>query len=382
MKTKTLLNLYLIESILDDPLFWGPVLILALSKLGHMSNEQIFLSEAFATGLILILDAPSGMLADLIGRKKCVIIGKILFLISLLFMAFMTSPIHGYIANAFWAIGVSLKSGADSALIYDELKKRNALDEYKLYCEKQNSYSFLLAALTTLSAGFIAEIDLRLPMILSIPGVLISTILVFFFPKEERKTHEHSFANYKLHMLDAYKEVLNNKILQTLLLWFAILGVLGKIYFFTYNPYLEMVKIPYSEIGFIFCGINIFAYVASKYAFKIQEKLGNLGVGLIFIFQGIIMLVQASFVNKFSGLLFVLAGGVRWGYMSTISGPVLNSEIQSEKRATVLSFYSSFSSMLQVIVFVIASPLSGNIPVLLAVIGVTSLALGFISRKV
>lgn len=382
MKTKTLLRLYLGMSLLEEPLFWGPILLVAMAKLGHMSTEQIFLSEALAVGLVLVLDAPSGMLADMIGRKMCVVLGKLCFLGSTFLLAFMDSPLHGYMANVLWAIGVSLRSGADSALIYDELQKRNSIDEYQTLMKKTHSYGFFLTACTTLVTGFIAEIDLRLPLLISLPGVVLSSILILFFPTEDKRSTEHSLANYKKHMVGALHEAWNNKRLKLLLIWFALLGMTGKIYFFTYNPYLELVKIPYWQVGIIFCGINLFAFVASRYAFQIQEKLKCVGFGINFWLQGIVMLIQAGFTYYLSGWLFILAGGIRWGYMSTITEPLLNKEIGSEKRATLLSFQSSLSSLLQVLGFLIMSPLSGNITTLLAVLGVVSLFLGVLSRKV
>ncbi len=382
MKTKTLLRLYLLISLLEEPLFWGPILLVAMAKLGHMSTEQIFLSEALATGLVLILDAPSGMLADLIGRKQCVALGKLCFLISTLFLAFMDSPLHGYIANVLWAVGVSLRSGAESALIYDELQKRNALDEYQPLMKKTHSYGFFITACTTLATGFIAEVDLRLPLLISLPGVIISSVLILFFPAEDKRTYEHTLANYKKHMTEAVYIVRSNNKLKILLIWFALLGMTGKIYFFTYNPYLELAKVPYWQVGIIFCGINLFAFVASRYAFQLQEKMKCVGFGVFFWLQGAIMLVQAGCTHYLSGWLFILAGGIRWGYMNTITEPLLNKEIPSEKRATLLSFQSSLSSLLQVIGFLLMSPLSGDIPMLLVVLGVISFFLGILSRKI
>jgi len=368
-------------SMLEEPLFWGPILLLAMAKLGHMSTEQIFLSEAIATGLVLVLDAPSGTLADMIGRKKCVVLEKLCYLVSIIFLGFMETPVHVYISNVLWAVGVSLCSGAESALIYDELKKRGELDEYEILMKKTHSYWFFLTAFTTVAAGFIAEINLRLPLIISLPGVIISSILILFFPAEEKRIREHTMANYKLHMIEAMQEVWNNSRLKSLLLWLAILGVMGKVYFFTFNPYLELVHIPYGEVGIIFSTINIFAFIASRYAFQIQEKLKCVGFGIGFCLQGVMMLIQGLFTHYLSGWLFGTQGLTR-GYFNTVREPLLNKEIESSKRATVLSFQSSLSSFLQVAGFLITSALSGDITTLLLMLGVVSIFLGGLSRKI
>ncbi len=382
MKTTTLVRLYLAAGLLEEPLFWGPILLVAMAKLGHMSTADIFLSEALASGLVLVLDAPSGILADMLGRKKCVVLGKTCLLASVLFLAFMESPLHCYTANVLWAFGVSLRSGADSALIYDELQKRRALSEYQSLMKKKHSYRFFIVACTTLATGFIAEIDLRLPLLISLPGVIISSLLMLLFPTDGTHTREHSLRSYKRHLVEAICEVSNKKRLGLLLIWFALLAMVSKIYFFTYNPYLELVAVPYWQVGIIFCGINLFGFVASRYAFQIQEKLGRVGFGICFWLQGAVMLFQAGYTYYLSGWLFVIAGGIRWGYINTITEPILNKEIASERRATILSFHSSLCSLLHMLGFLVTSMIAGSVTTLLAALGVVSVLLGILSRKV
>jgi MFS family permease len=381
MQTKSLLRLYLLMSLLEEPLFWGPILLLAMAKLGHMSVEQLFLSEALAMGLILLLDAPHGVLADVVGRKICVIMGKFCFLISTCMLAFMETPLHGYLANVLWAIGISLRSGAESALIYDELALRDALHEYPPLMKRCHSYWFFMTALTTLATGFIAEINLRLPLLLSLPGVFISTILIFFFPKEVKTAERvHTWRNYKNHVKDAWKEVRRNKTLQTLIIWLSISGVLGKLYFFTYNPYLELVRVPYSHVGIIFALLNLVAFGMSRYAFLVHETLARVGISFGFLLQSGIMFTQIIFIQPLSGWM-LCAQGLTRGYLMTISESLLNKEIETKKRATVLSFHSSCGSILQILGFLIIAPISNNILLVLFVLGVTTLTCSFLSRR-
>lgn len=381
METKTLTKMCLLTTLLEEPLFLGPVILIALAKLAHMSTEQIFLSETVCMLIILLLDAPSGILADMIGRKKCVILGKVIFLIAIFFIAFMTTPLHGFIANVLWSISVVLCSGAESALIYDEFIKRNANEEYKIVIKKSNSYKFFLLSFTAFASGFLAEIDLRLPLILSIPLVVISTILIFFFPKEISIKKEHSYLLYKQHIIEAFGEIYKKKKLRELILWLAILGVMSHLYFFTYNPYLILVTVPYRDVGIIFAVINIFAFLVARYAFVLQEKMKKVGFGFTFLFSGIIMIIQANFLHYLSGWLIALQGFQR-GYFTTITEPLLNKEIESEKRATVLSCSSSFGSLLASFCFLITSSMSNNIPLLLMILGITSILFAFLSRKI
>lgn len=367
--------------ILDEPLFWGPILILAMGKLGHMSATEIFLSEMAAMGLVLLLDAPSGILADKWGRKRCVIIGKVFTLLYVATYACMDSPMHSYIANVFWAIGVSLRSGAESALIYDELRRRGETECYAPLMKSVHSTWFFISSITTLLTGFIAEIDLRLPLLLSIPLVCVSLFLTFLFPKEDRHVDEvHTLESYFTHTKEAITAVKSNRTLMVLIFWIAVVGMLGKINFFAYNPYLESVGVPYSHVGIIFALMNAAAFIASRYAMRMHAWLGRVGFGYWLMLQGGILLVQAAYPSQLLGWAFILFG-IRWGYMNTIIEPILHSHIESARRATVLSFQSSFGGLLQIVGFLLTAFIAVDVITLITVLGVTALILGVISRK-
>lgn len=381
MKTKNVLRLYLVMSVLEEPIFWGPIIILAMSKLAGMTVAEIFFSEALAVALVFVLDAPSGVVADMIGRKKCVVIGRFCLLLSMIFFAFMEKAWHAYVANFFWAVGISLRSGAESAMIYDELRRRNALNEYPALMKRCHGFFFLLAIPSAVLTGFIAEkFGLRTPLLLSIPGVCLSMLLVYFFPKEEVFEKVHTIKSYCEHLVEAIKETAKNKKLWIFMFWFALLSVIGKVYFFMYNPYLELVKVPYSQIGFIFAGLNLISLAATWYTFWLHEKIGRFGFGVWFSSQGVIMLAQAYFLSAWCGWLFSAQGVLR-GYGSTIREPILNNLIPDEKRATMLSFDSSFSSLLQVLSFAIIAPISNNLVISLYLLGGISFFFAFFSRR-
>ncbi len=380
MHTKTLLRTFVAISILGEPILLGPVIIIALGKLAHMSGEQIFFSESLATLLIILMDAPGGIIADKIGRKTCIILGHISLLASVTLIACMNTPLHGIVANLLWAMSIALLSGAETAYIYDTLEERNALHEYEELVKKSLSYKFALAAIATLLSGFLAEISLRLPLLLSIPGIVIASFLTFLLPKEKKIAYSHSFKEYYLHLREAALEAFHNPRLRMLLVWVALFGVTTKIYFFTYAPFLDRLHVPYSLIGIIFCFINIASFISAHFAFTLQKKLRRNGIGLMFFIQGGLQLVQAITVASWSGWLFSLQGLVR-GYTSTISDPMLNKEISKEKRATILSFESSLKNVLSALIFLLIAPLNNDPVLLIGCLGIISFVFGSMTRK-
>jgi MFS family permease len=382
MKTKTIIRFYFWSRLLNEPLFWGPILLLAMSKLAGMTNSDILISEALATLLLLILDAPSGVLADLVGRRVCVILGMFFRVISVSLLVFMSEKWHCYLANFFWALAVSLRSGAESALIYDFLKDKKIENLYGKINKNFSKSYFLLAFFTAIAAGFLAKIDLRLPLLLSLPGVFLSFVFTFYLPKDTvTHTDEHSLEIYFSHIKEAFMEMIKDSNLMKIVFWISVISVVGKFSFFTSGPYMEEVKIPYEYIGFIFAGINIFGFISSKYSLIIQKKLGKYDFTCLLFLQGTVMVFQAFFMTFFSGSLFLIHGFTR-GYMNSLGETFLNTAIKnSKKRATLLSFQSSFSGLLSALFFALMSPLSNDIRTTLILIGIISLTLSFTAKR-
>ena len=177
--------LYKLFVLFNEPLFWGPILIVSLQRLGFMSLPDIYFMESAVMVIAILLNAPTGALADVIGRKQTLIIGRIFLLASIAGFAIMSSPIGAWTANIIWVIGYSFQSGADEALVYNTLKDAGLEKSFTKIQGCAIGSRYILIAFCSLGVGFLAEINLRLPLILSIPFAFIPLIASFFL-KEER----------------------------------------------------------------------------------------------------------------------------------------------------------------------------------------------------
>lgn len=103
-----------------------PVIVLFFESRGLRLSEVLLLQAWFA-GLVLVLEVPSGYLADLLGRKRTLVVGSLFGGIGHVVLLFA----HGFwqlaVFEACLAVGFSLMSGANLALLYDtELALRAA----------------------------------------------------------------------------------------------------------------------------------------------------------------------------------------------------------------------------------------------------------------
>ena len=114
--------------------FWMIVpILIPYYQSNSLNKTQIFTIQAAYALSILVMEIPSGYLADIVGRRKTLIIGAVFMPLGIGVYAFTHSFTSFMIAEFIIAIGNSMRSGCDSALVYDTLIQLRKEYEYKKF---------------------------------------------------------------------------------------------------------------------------------------------------------------------------------------------------------------------------------------------------------
>lgn len=342
--------LYIPFAIFSEPLFWGPILTKTVVELGKLSLSEMYFQEAVCVVLMFLIDIPTGAIADIIGRKRTLIIGQSFLLVSYILFALMSEPLHTWLANICWAIGAAFRSGADSSLIYESLPLENRDAVYHKLESKVQGWKLALMAIGALASGWMAHIDLRLPLLVSVPFVGISFITTFFLV-EERSHHtlrevKYSFREHLHKMYEGLMYTVHIKKILWLMCFSALLSAAGKLWFFTYNPYFEKVGLDVQEFGYIFFMLNIVGWAASHFNQKILEKLGERTMLITLLLSTAIpIMIMGIFPLKIMalGVFFqnITRGGLPPLFLAMSQKYITNNAI----RATTLSVKSSVGAL-------------------------------------
>lgn len=333
--------------------------------------------ESVVVFAMIFVEIYSSSWADLLGRKKTIILGSFIYLISIIIFIFIDSPFDVWFSNILMMIGFSIVSGADEAFLVDTLKDANRSDELMKILGDVNSKKYILAAISCLAAGYLYSIDPRLPFILSFPGVLVSFLLVFFFDEPKRLTkvkHSEHFNLMKVSILF----VTNHKALKWVIAYIALITVASKLWFFTYNPYFEVVDLDLKYFGWIFAGLNLVAYMSSKFAYKIEEYLGEKSILIwMILIIAMPMFLMGFLVSKFAVLL-VLMENITRGFRGPFFSKFINKHLDSKNRATILSIQSAVISVISAIsLFIFGIMLDiYSLPVNLEILAVAVIVIG------
>lgn len=326
--------------------------VLYLSFKG-MSLIEIGILESIYHITGVLFELPTGVIADLYGKKFSVVTGRIVSVISCILM--ITS-------NSFWGFGLAfvlsaasmnLNSGAGEALVYDSLKSLGEEEKYKKIWGNLAFIMSLGQGMAVLLGGVLADIKFLYAYIFGAIIQIAALIAAYNFnePPINKDYEEKQQGNPILSQLITSVKVLRTrKVVLYLILFSSLMGSLQTTVFFYSQQYFSDMSYSKTAIAIICALSSLIEAISSKYAYKLENLLklkGTLiGVSLINIFS----LIGLAFIKDLSVVFFLLTS-ITGGLAFTVFSDYINSRIPSEYRATILSFDSLCFSAFMISVF-------------------------------
>ena len=335
---------YYFYSTFAELLILGPIMVLFLLNKG-LSFTEIMLLQSIASMSVVVFEVPTGAIADKFGRKLSMMLGTSLWIISLSVYVLGNSFIMFAIAEIIFSLGMSLKSGADTALIYDSLKAIDRERDFQKIEGHARSLTLYAQAFGSIIAGFIYKIDVNLPMIGSILFMVITIIITSNFKEPnimEENTKEET--GYFTQIFTSGNYVLKHEKIKAIMLFSMVFFIFYRAGFWFFQPYMETVGIPVEFFGFIFFMFNITAAITSKKShviMKLTKPKTLTFMALLIITSFVILGVTKIWIGVFAILLQQMARGL----YRPVTRKYLNKHIPSDKRATILSFQSLGSNI-------------------------------------
>lgn len=371
---------FYLHEIFAGMFFSIPVIVLFWQKNG-LSLTEVMILQSFFSILAVVLEIPTGYFSDVYGRKKTLALAGISSVIAITAYSFGHNFTQFLIAEAFFALGVSLMSGTGSAFVYDTLQDLKEESSYKKIWGNTLFFGMISLALSNILGGFIATVDLRYTLYASIPffALLIPLVLSMQEPQRHKLIFEKG---YTKKLLEIIKDALiKNEKLRWLIIYSGVIYAFNQASLWLYQPYFQLSGLNIVYFGFVFASFQVVAAFSSKYAYKIEEKLGKKYslIILVFLVAGS-HLLMSNFVFLFSFSFAFLQHFVR-GFKNTVVTDYINKLTTSDMRATVLSAESFVGRLLYAIIIPIIGWIADIYTIVqaLSVLAITTLILGIIA---
>lgn len=333
------IEIYKIYSVFSELLILGPIIVLYLLAKG-LEFTEIMVLQSIAAVSVVIFEVPTGAVADKIGRKFSIIFGSSLWGLSLFIYIVGKNFYIFAIAEIIFSLGATFKSGADIALIYDSLKALNREKEFQRIEGYARSFTFGAQGIGSIIAGFIYEINIYLPMIVSIGFMIITSIIAMNFKEpfiDDKEGREE--VKYFQQIKESWKYILGHEKIKAIMVYSMVFFIFYRTGFWYFQPYMESVNIPVKYFGILFFIFNVVAALASNKCYKIMRitKPRTLTFMSSLLIASFILL---GIIKIWIGVFAILFQQVARGLYRPVTRKYMNKHIPSDKRATILSFHS------------------------------------------
>lgn len=330
--------------------FAAPVQTLFFQARG-LSLTQVMILQSLLLGCVLLLEVPTGIIGDRIGKKWSVLCGIGCALLA--WIPWLMAEDIWVFGIAFALLGISQAfiSGSDQALLYELLSAKGKSSDMKRIYGLYLSMSTIGYAIAGLVGGFLAINQTLAEFIHLYVLTAISqgcAFLLYLSVKEPKATVDVSdevVSSFKI-LKSSIRLFIDNRNLRRIIILSLLTTPFSVALFTLFQPYFVSSGVPSVWFG-IALFISSMAATGSKiFAHKLESWFGvGWSTLLTTILPGMLWLLMAVVFNPFGAvMLFILsdaAGNVR----DPIFADYLNRHIPSAVRATTLSLVSVMTSL-------------------------------------
>ena len=311
-----------------------PIIVLFYEKHG-LGLQDVFILKSVYSVAAVALEIPSGYLADVWGRKKCLISGCILFFFGYLTYSF-TSTFEAFIfAEILLGIGQTLVNGADSALLYDTTAHYKKENLYLRYEGRITMIGNFAEAIAGIFGGLLAAYSLRLPFYAQ-AGIAFTGIPAAFALKEWNVKNKVQNPVNEIIRIIKYSLITNKKLCYNIM-FSGIIGAATLTMAWFVQPVLMYLKTPISWYGVIWTVLNLSVGLAALWSDRVDSYFGPKKMGILILTVIVGGYIALAYNLSYIGLGILLVFYIFRGFATPILKGYINQMTFSEMRATVLS---------------------------------------------
>lgn len=352
--------------------FYYPVFTVLFLDFG-LTLEQFAILNAVWAATIVIVEVPSGALADMYGRRNLLIAAGIIMVVEISLLCFVPLGNSRLLFAAFFVnrvlsgIAEAAASGADEALAYDALKSKGDINDWDLVLEKQmrvQSIAFICAMVLGaavydpdlmqrvfewlgLNVSVTQKMTLRFPLYLTLVMAVLTLLTTIRMNESEHPEEGECLEPQGClpSVLRAFKLTFQagGWILKTP---FALVVIVAGLLFdhvirmiiTLSSQYYRLIHLPEASFGLIGSGLSVLGLFVPGVARRMARRyppVSNFLIVAALTFSG---LLGMTFFIPYAGLIPMVLLAVVMFLIGFFISYYLNQVTESSQRATVLSF--------------------------------------------
>lgn len=311
----------------------------ALFGLEGLSLTEIGVLLAFWSATAIVLEMPSGALSDQFDRRWLLIVAPLFKALTFLLWIAAAGNFWLYASGfLFWSLAQALQSGSREALLYERLEHEGREAEFDKVLGRDNAAEELGIGCGALLGGFVAFYSFELGLWLSIPPLLLASLLAFWLRDVRRgpsqKQASDSPAGYFSHFITAANEFRHHADLRFVTTYIAVGLVVFELIEEFDQIYFLAVSLPVWAWGIAAAAVEFIYAMASLLAHRLS---GRPYLAWLLPLAGGALLVLASLGNSPWYVLLLCAAYVVMAPLSVLAEARFHRVMDGKSRATTTS---------------------------------------------
>lgn len=332
--------------------FWGDFRLyapIAILYFAQVSGSYALGMSVYSVAMLSqsLLEVPTGVLSDMVGRKRTVVFGAVAGVLSLTFYAIGGTYLALVVGAIFEGLGRAFYSGNNDALLHDTLTESGQSESYQEFLGRTSSMYQIGLAISALIGSLIAAVSFSLVMWVSVIPMILALLVSLRLVEPNAYTREST--NIYAHLKTAFQKTVQNPRLRLLSAAAVMKYALGESSWLFRSTFIAALW-PVWAIGIAQMIGNATAAVGFYFAGRIIKRYGEfrLMVGGMAISE-IINLLGMIFPTVLSPALMAL-NSIFYGVNTVASNSLMQKEFTAEQRATMGSL-TSFAGSLALAIF-------------------------------
>jgi MFS family permease len=323
--------------------FFGPIAVPYFLDWLRVDYTRMFLLQAWFLFWVFTLEIPTGVVADKFGRKISVALGCLLFAADMLFFGLSRNFTLLFVAEFLGAVGMTLVSGADQALLYDSLivlhEEERARSYFSRY-EAAGTLGLLVSFPIGSSVAGLRNYPNLLPVTFSMSAIsaVAAAGLYLWMSEPPRTKSKEGFLRMGARGLET---LFAHRQLRAYVLNAVTISSVTFFAFWFYQPVTQRAGLPVAYLGWIGAGFNLFSTILLTQVDLLEKAFGVRRLLLVTALLPGGLFVALGFLHP---LIFTVPALFLVVGCKMVRAPVLNAfinrHVESENRATVISSVS------------------------------------------
>ncbi|WP_336663900.1 MFS transporter [Kurthia gibsonii] len=335
-------------------------IVFTLNIIYYVSDAQLNPLELVLIGTImelavLLCEIPTGLVADLFGRKKSIIIGTIIIGCAHLLEGSIPSFTAIAIAAALWGIGWTFISGAETAWIADEITPEQ-LDHTLLNGAKFSSIGSFIGILTSVAIGSLFTVQIAI-LFAGAALLLIALFSIFWIPETKfvpitqgKQSHLH---HMKIALQSSWNVIRSDRTLLSLASITLFMGLASEGFDRLWGAhFIENFQLNEHYTVYWFGLFYALTFLLNIGLLKWMERVATSHFARLLMWLNtllILFMIYFAFTTHFivAVVLYLCVASLR-NVNYPLMNIMMNKQLESKGRATTLSFYGQVDAFGQV----------------------------------